>query len=310
MKDSLWIGIDVSKDTLDAFCPEDPNVQTFPNTPEGIAALLKWAGKHHPVSLVVEATGGYERALCAACLSAGIPISRVNPTRVRNFARAEGRLAKTDALDARILALFGAKMQPAPLLPEAEPRRQLEDLVRRRHQLVTMRTMEQNRLSGAVPCVCSSIRAVLAVIEEQLRGLDDDFNQLLDTWPQVKEDNALLQSVPGVGKVVSCTLQAQLPELGNLNRQAIAALVGVAPLNRDSGYFRGRRSIFGGRAGVRSALYMATLVAVRHESRLKRQYERLVAAGKAKKVALVACMRKLLILLNAIMRERKPYRYA
>jgi transposase len=305
------VGIDVSKDHLDvAWEPAFSPPRRFPNTPEGRADLHALLARQNPQRIVLEATGGYERPLVAELLQARLPVAVVNPRQVRDFAKALGQLAKTDRLDAAVLARFAQRVQPVIRpLPDAQLQA-LEELVARRRQLIQMRTAEGQRLAQAAsPRVRQSIQEVLDLIDKQLRDRDDELEQLLQQCPAWQAKADLLRSVPGVGDQTARALVAQLPELGTCSRQQIAALVGVAPLNRDSGQFRGHRTTWGGRATVRCALYMATLVATRRNPLIARLYQRLCAAGKLKKVALVACMRKLLTILNAILRDQRPWRY-
>jgi transposase len=256
---------------------------------------------------VLEATGGLERAATAALATAGLPVVVVNPRQARDFARAIGQLAKTDALDARALAHFADVIRPTPRpLPDAQTQ-ELRALLGRRQQLIVMRTAEQNRLAGTSGRLQTDIEAHITWLNERLATLDDDIETLLRASPLWRENDDLLQSAPGIGPVCARTLLLELPELGTLNRRQIAALVGVAPLNRDSGTLRGRRTIWGGRAHVRTVLYMGTLVATRYNPRIKAFYERLLAAGKVKKVALTACMHKFLTILNAMLKPRTPW---
>ncbi|MBM4108196.1 MAG: IS110 family transposase [Phycisphaerae bacterium] len=305
------VGIDISKDRLDVACLPAA-VRTLPafgNDAKGHAALIAWLKEVSPRLIVLESTGGYQRVLVAALAGAGLPVVVVNPRQVRDFARALGVLAKTDAIDAMVLARFGEKVNP-PLrpLPDAESA-VLIDLLARRRQLVELRTAETNRLGQATSTrIKASIRAVLTTIEKQIASIDRDLDDRIKRSPVWKEKEDLLTSVPGVGPLTARTLLANLPELGVISRQTIAALVGVAPINRDSGTMRGKRTTWGGRSVVRSALYMATLVATRHNPTLRAHYAKLVSAGKAKKLALVACMRKLLVILNALLRTRTPWR--
>lgn len=305
------VGIDISKDRLDVAClPAVVHVPpAFDNDVKGHVALVMRLKEITPRLIVLESTGGYQRMLVAALAAAGLPVVVVNPRQVRDFARALGVLAKTDAIDAMVLARFGQKVNPALRpLPDAESTA-LIDLLTRRRQLVELRTAESNRLGQATsPRIRASIRAVLATIEKQIVAIDDDLDDRIRRSPAWKEKEDLLTSTPGVGPLTARTLLACLPELGTISRQSIAALVGVAPLNRDSGAKRGQRTTWGGRTVVRSALYMAALVATRHNPILKAHYTKLLAAGKAKKLALVACMRKLLVTLNAMLRTRTPWR--
>ena len=307
------VGIDISKRRLDIAClpAQEPALAQVENTPNGHAALLAWLKQVAPRLIVLEATGAYHRAVVAALAAAGLPVVVVNPRHVRDFARAVGLLAKADALDAAVLARFGASINPTLRpLPDAQATT-LADLLTRRRQLVELHTTESNRLAQASAArVTASIRAVLAVLKKQIAALDDELDGLIRQCPCWQEKETLLTSVPGVGTQTARTLLGALPELGQISRQAVAALVGVAPLNRDSGTWRGKRTTWGGRKTVRSALYMAALVASRHNPVIRTLYQRLVAAGKAKKLALVACMRKLLVMLNAILRSKTPWRYA
>lgn len=315
----MFIGIDVSKGHLDVAWDGDggggtppPPPTRFDNTPAGVAALRERLGRDRPPALVVlEATGGYERAAVAELLDAGLPLAVVNPRQVRDFARATGRLAKTDAIDAAVLAAFGRAVRP-PVRPLPDAQAQaLAELVARRRQLVGMRTAEGNRLAQArSAAVRSSVEQLLAAIDRQLGGLDGELDALVRACPAWQEKVDLLTGVPGVGPATARALLAELPELGRCSRQQVAALVGVAPVNRDSGQMRGRRTTWGGRATVRTALYMAALVATRHNPAIRAQYRRMVDAGKLKMVALVACMRKLLVTLNAMVRDKRPWRHA
>jgi transposase len=277
------------------------------NTEPDIAVLVARLQACHPTLIVLEATGGFELAVTAALAAARQPVVVVNPRQVRDFAKATGQLAKTDALDAAILAQFAEAVRPAiRALPDAATQA-LGALLTRRRQLVAMRMAESNRLSTALPPVRKGIRAHLAWLDRQLAQLDEDLTHAIRESPVWRKKDNLLQSTSGVGPVLARTLLVALPELGTLNRKQIAALVGVAPLNRDSGTLRGRRRVWGGRAHVRAALYMSALVATRYNPVVRAFYQRLCAAGKAKKVALTACMRKLLTMLNAMIKYRSPW---
>jgi transposase len=261
----------------------------------------------HPVLMVLEATGGWERAVTSALATAGLPVVVVNPRQVRDFARATGQLAQTDALDARALAHFADVIRPTPRpLPDAQTQ-ELRALLGRRQQLVVMRTAEQNRLTGTRTRLITDIEAHITWLNARIATLDNDLEILRRASPVWRENDDLLQSAPGIGPVCARTWLLELPELGPLNRQQIAALVGVAPLNCDSGTLRGRRTMWGGRAHVRTVLYMGTLVATRYNPRMKAFYQRLLAAGKLKKVALTACMHKFLTILNAMLKHRTPW---
>ena len=305
--DTLNIGIDVAKATLDVAIRPGGQHWQIPNTDDGIHDLVDRLVGLHPSLVVLEATGGLETPLTGALASAGLPVVVVNPRQVRDFAKATGKLAKTDAIDAHVLAHFAEAVRPTPRpLPDAQTQA-ISALMARRRQMVTMLVMERNRWQTASVPIRSRVRAHIDWMEHELEGLDQDLGETLKQSPLWCEQDQLLQSVPGVGPVVSLTLLAQLPELGTLTRRQIAALVGVAPHNRDSGTLRGKRTVWGGRSTVRSALYMGALVASRWNPELRDFYQRLRAAGKPKKVALVACMRKLLTLLNAILMHRTPW---
>ncbi len=303
----LYVGIDVSKDTLDVAVAPAGQQWRVSTTEESLGELVERLQGLSPALVVLEATGGYEVPVAAALGAAGIPLAVVNPRQVRDFARAMGKLAKTDKLDAQVLALFAERVRPAPR-PLPDPQTQeLDALLARRRQMVAMLTTERNRLGSALPSVRPEIQEHIAWLEERLGGLQDRMTKLLRESPLWREKEDLLRGVPGVGPVVTLTLLAELPELGAMDRRQVAALVGVAPLNRDSGTLRGRRSVWGGRAKVRAALYMSALVATRHNPMICVFYQRLLAAGKPKKVALVACMRKLLTILNAMLKHRTPW---
>jgi transposase len=291
----------VSKATLDiAMRPTEEQWQ-LPHTEEGIRDLVTRLAGVHPSLIVLEATGGLEVSLVAALATAKLPVAVVNPRQIRDFARATGKLAKTDRLDAQVLAHFAQAVHPTPRpLPDAGLQA-LEGLLTRRRQVVGMLTAEKNRLASARPPVRQDIQEHITWLERQLAKLDEELRHTLHASPLWREKDDLLQSVPGVGPVLSLTLLAELPELGTLDRRQIAALEGVAPLNRDSGTLRGRRIVWGGRARVRATLYMAALVASRWNPVIMAFYQRLCSAGKPKKVALTACMRKLLTILNAML---------
>jgi transposase len=297
----------VSKATLDVAVRPTEEQWQFPHTEEGIHALVTRLAGVHPCLVVLEATGGLEVTVVAALAAASLPVVVVNPRQVRDFAKATGKLAKTDRLDAQVLASFADGVRPTLRpLPDAQTQA-LEALLTRRRQVVGMLTAERNRLQAARPPVRQDIQDHTAWLEERLAKLDYDLRNTLHASPLWREKEDLLRGVPGVGPVLSLTLLAELPELGTLDRRQIAALVGVAPFNRDSGTLRGKRTIWGGRATVRATLYMAALVASRHNPCIRAFYQRLLAKGKAKKVALTACMRKLLTILNAMMKHRTPW---
>ncbi|QKT03748.1 IS110 family transposase [Ectothiorhodospiraceae bacterium 2226] len=303
-----FVGIDVSKQWLDVALQSQERAWQVPNDEAGVAQLVAQLGDLSPALIVLEATGGLETAAVSGLAAAGLPVVVVNPRQVRDFAKSLGRLAKTDRLDAYVLARFAEAVRPEVRPLRDAQAQELEALRARRAQLVQMLAMEKNRLSGAPKSVRPSIKALIRHLEQQLRETDHRLRALLRESPLWRQLDDLLQSVPGIGKVCSITLVSALPELGRLNRRQIAALVGVAPLNRDSGTLRGRRTIWGGRAAVRSALYMATVTAVRCNPIIRTFYQRLVAAGKRPKVALVACMRKLLTIINVMVRTQTPWR--
>jgi len=303
----VYIGIDVAKDWLDVAVRPDGRAWRVRNDEAGIAGLVEELTVEAPRIVVLEATGGMERASVTALAAAGLRVVVVNPRQVRAFARATGRLAKTDAIDAQVLAQFGEAVAPEPRpLPEVATQ-ELAALMLRRRQIVGMLTAEKNRLRTAARPVRRDIQEHIHWLERRLAGVDHDVTKAIRSHTDWENHDHVLRSAPGVGFVSSGSLLSTLPELGRLNRKEIAALVGVAPLNRDSGTLRGRRTIWGGRAHVRSALYMATLVGTRHNPVLRAFYQRLLAAGKPKKVALTACMRKLLIMLNAMVRDNATW---
>jgi transposase len=303
----MFVGIDVSKAQLDIALRPTGQGWQVPNDDGGITLLVARLQAVDPTLIVLEATGGLELPVTLALAAAGLPVAVVNPRQTRDFAKATGQLAKTDALDARALAHFAEAVRPVPRpLPEAQAQ-ELGALLGRRRQLIEMLTAEKNRLSAAPAGLHPRIQAHLRWLEHELRDIDTEVGRRIRTSPVWRAKDDLLQSVPGVGPVLSHTLVAQLPELGTLTRQRIAALVGVAPLNRDSGTLRGRRSVWGGRACVRATLYMGALVAVRHNPVLKAFYDRLRIAGKPAKVALTACMRKLRTIVNAMLKHQTPW---
>ena len=297
-----YVGIDVSKATLEVADRPDGTTQQVANDEAGIRALVGELGAASPALVVLEATGGYETAVVAALAAAGVPVVVANPRQVRDFGRATGQLAKTDRIDAQLLALFAERVRPTPRPLTDEFTRALQALLTRRRQVLEMLIAEGNRLEHAPRPVQRGITQHIRWLEKQLARVDDDLDDTIENSPVWRAKDDLLQSVPGVGPRMSRTLLGDLPELGTLTRKQIAALVGVAPLARDSGTFRGRRTVWGGRATVRSALYMSALVASRFNPVIRTFYQRLRTAGKPPKVALTACMRKLLIILNAMAR--------
>jgi transposase len=306
-----FVGIDVSKDRLDVHVRPSGLIFAAARDGQGLEQLTTQIRDLAPALIVLEATGGFEITVAAALASAGLPLAVVNPRQIRDFARATGRLAKTDALDAQIIALFAERIRPEPRPIADADSQALAELTARRRQVVEMIGMETNRVRQArTPRVQRTIKATLKTLEAQLAELDREINDTVRGSPIWRAADDLLTSVPGVGDVTSHTLIADLPELGKLDRRRIAALVGVAPVNRDSGQMRGRRAIAGGRTDVRNALYMATLSATRWNPVISEHYKSLVERGRPKKVALIACMRRLLGILNAIIRTGTPWQNA
>lgn len=306
-----FVGIDVSKDRLDVHVLPSKRAFAVARNGEGLDRLVGALSELAPALIVLEATGGFELTVAAALAGAGLPLAVINPRQIRDFARATGRLAKTDALDAAIIALFADRIRPEPR-PVAEAEAQaLAELVARRRQLIEMIGMEANRRRQArAPKVQRTLEATLKTLEAQLAELDREIDDMVRGSPAWRAADDLLTSVPGVGDVTARTLIAELPELGRLDRRRLAALVGIAPLNRDSGQRRGHRAIAGGRTAVRNVLFMATLTAIRWNPVIKAHYAQLTARGRPKKVAIVACMRRLLGILNAIIRTASPWQPA
>ena len=302
--EQIFIGIDVAQDRLDAHVRPSDESFAVARDSEGLAALIERLRAFDPYLVVLEATGGFEVTVAAAVVAAEIPLAVVNPRQIRDFARATGQLAKTDALDARAIARFAEAVRPQPRpVPDAQARA-LGELVARRRQIIEMMTAERNRRRQLTSRrLVKSVDRLLTVLQQELSELEQDLDEGIRGTPAWRERDELLRSVPGIGNVVARTLIADLPELGRLDRKQIAALVGVAPINRDSGKMRGKRTTWGGRAKVRCTLYMAALVASRYNPLLKAFYQRLTSAGKAKKLALTAVMRKLLTILNAMIRD-------
>jgi transposase len=304
---SKFVGIDVSKDWLDVHVLEG-FTHRCENTEVGLRDLVQRLIDLDVERIVLEATGGYERLAMAELAAAGLPIVMVNPRQVRDFAKALGKLAKTDRIDAEVLARFAQAVRPELRPQRNESQQKLRETLARRSQLIGMRTMESNRLKQAhTKRIRADVESVLAFLDKRLEAIDKDLDQLIKDSQAWQEKTDLLKSVPGIGDQTARTLLAELTELGTSSRQQIAALVGVAPMNRDSGTMRGRRTTIGGRAAVRRTLYMATLVATRYNSIIRTYYEKLLTAGKPKKVALVACMRKLLGILNAMLRKNQAW---
>jgi transposase len=309
--EEIYAGVDISKARLDVALRPTGDLFEFANDQAGIDSLVGRLETARPALVVLEATGGLERPLAAAVAAAGIPVAVVNPRQARDFARATGRLAKTDKIDAQILARFAEAVRPEPRpIPDQEAQ-QFAAILTRRRQIIEMLVAEKNRLGSTTSKpVIKRIEAHIKWLEKELERTDDDLDETIHKSGAWRENEELLRGVPGVGPVLARTLLAELPELGGgeLNPKQLAALVGVAPLNRDSGTLRGRRTTWGGRDRVREVLYMGALVATRFNPTVKEFYERLCQRGKPKMVALVACMRKLLVILDAILKNRTPWR--
>lgn len=299
-----YVGIDVAKDWFDVAIMGEKHTRQFANTKKGIRELVRWMSQLKPKLIVVEATGGYEEALVLTLFEAGLPVALVSPQRVRQYARAKGRLAKTDPLDAQLLAEYGKAIQPRLFVGKSEERKQLSALVGRRNQLNAMLQAEKNRLRAQSAAIRSSLEKVIACLEAELKQIDQEIRTLLQQHTDLQTQEKLLRTAKSIGAVTAATLLADLPELGQLDRQAIAALVGVAPMNSDTGKKRGYRKTKGGRPEVRRTLYMATLSGIRFNPVLKPHYEQLRTRGKEKKVAITACMRKMLTILNAMLRDQ------
>ena len=306
----VYVGIDVSKDRLDVAMWGEKNCLEVANSKKGITKLVKQMLARSPEFIVVEATGGYEEAVVMGLFEAGLPVALVSPQRVRQYARAKGLLAKTDNLDAQILADYGKHIQPRLFLGKSEERRRLSALVGRRKQLNEMLKAEKNRLRTRDLSLQRSLERVIRCLKTELKAIDQEIEQFLQVHQDLEEQEKLLRTAKSIGRVTAVTLLADLPELGQLDRKELAALVGVAPMNRDSGKKRGHRKTQAGRPDVRSALYMSALTGIRYNPILKQQYDQLVKRGKEKKVAITACMRKMLTILNAMLRDQQPFRLA
>ena len=307
MEPKQWVGIDVSGKRLEVFVRPIQRILKVANSPAGLATLVSELLGIDPALIVIEATAYWHLAAVAALSGAGLPVAVINPRQARNFARATGQLAKTDPIDARLLAHFAEAIHPPVRVLPDEQTQELAEWVQRRHQLVEMLTAERNRLRAMSGSARADIETHIDWLEKRLVRLDEELERLIADNPVWKDLSALLCSVPGVGSVVSATLIANLPELGSLSHKQIAALVGVAPLNRDNGQTRGHRTTWGGRAPVRTMLYLACVVGIRFNPIIRRFYQRLKQAGKPSKVALVACMRKLLVSLNAMVKTQTQW---
>lgn len=303
-----YVGIDVAKDKLDVAVLGRKTTSQALNTKRGITALVKKMCQANPKLIVVEATGGYEEALVLSLFEAGMPVALVSPQRVRQYAKARGLLAKTDMLDAQNLAEYGRNIQPRLFVAKSEAGRRLSAMIGRRRQLGDMQKAEKNRLRTAFSEMKSSLHRVIDCLEAEIKNLDAEMHRFMQEHTEFGEQERLLRSAKSIGPVTAATLLADLPELGKLDRKQIAALVGVAPMNHDSGKKRGYRKTKGGRPEVRSVLYMSALSAIRYNPLIKAQYDQLVKRGKEKKVAITACMRKMLTILNAMMRDQQPFR--
>lgn len=283
---------------------------SFTNDETGIAKLITRMKKLKPSLIVMEATGGYEVAVAVELHSFSFPVAVVNPRHIRDFARSVGILAKTDALDAKVIARYAATVQPTPRSLPTEETRRLGITMMRRRQIIAMRTAEKNRLHQADTAVKERIKAHITWLEQELDDINKELKQMIESNPEWKEKSDIIQSVPGVGQNLAMTILSDFPELGQLNRKQAAALSGVAPFNRDSGIMRGKRSIWGGRSVVRTAVYMSIVSAIRFNPQIKVFYQRMVKAGKIRKVAMVACMRKLLCILNVMLKNHTAWNYA
>ena len=304
---SVFVGVDVSKAQLDVAVSSSKEATTFSNSEPGIVQLLEWIAGVSPALVVMEATGGFEVAAAAALAAADLPVVIANPRQVRDFAKATGQLAKTDDLDAHILALFAERVRPAVRPLPDEKARALDAIIGRRRQIIEMIVAEKNRLGFALPPVQKGIKKHIRWLERQLSDVDHDLDDLIRHSPVWRAKNDLLRDVPGVGPNLARTLIAELPELGHLSHKQIAALVGVAPFSRDSGLMKGKRMVWGGRASVRSALYLGIWSASKWNPVVRVFYQRLRAKGKPPKVAQVACMRKMLTILNAMLRDGREW---
>ena len=293
-----YIGIDIAKRTFDICCLAEQKVQKFENNTKRIRQAVRMIARLKPELVVMEATGGYENMLAAELHAANLPVAVVNPCRIRNFARANGQLAKTDKLDAAVIAMFADRMRPPRQQQIDRNSRLMKAMVARRHQLIGIRTAENNRLEHALDKVIArSINRMLKTIDREIEKTEMEIQKQLASMPELENKAQIIHSAPGIGQTTATMLVTEMPELGLLNRRQIAMLIGTAPINRDSGTFRGKRMTGGGRRNVRSRLYMPTLVAIRHHPPIRRFYQHLLAKGKAKTTAIIACMRKLITIL-------------
>ena len=303
----VYIGIDVSKRTLDVNIIPNNKCMQFKNDVDGINKLIKKCSMFPEALIVMESTGGYEKPLAYMLHEASLNVCITNPRQVRDFAKAMGKLAKTDKIDAEVIALFASKMEPKANVVFQKDHKEMSDNNARRRQLIEMIKMEKNRLDKSSPSQKESIRRVLTVLENELKEINTAQEKIVVSNQKFTEKREILESVRGIGTVTAISLLAELPELGTLGSKQIASLAGLAPFNRDSGTLKGKRTIWGGRSSVRNALYMPTLVAIKHNVQIKVFYERLVLAGKAKKSAIIACMHKLLVIMNAMIKKSQPW---
>ena len=307
--EKCYIGVDVSKNTLDFFISASRSHLQFANTASDFKKIIRKINTFGDVLVVMEATGGYEKSFAQALAKANLQVAVINPRQVRDYAKSLGILAKTDRIDAKVISKFAQMIKPKPNVVYNENQNNLAELNARRRQLVDMITAEKNRLDKVGKETKKSIKKILGALEKELKDVSSKIANLVAEDAEYQRKDVLLQTIKGVGQVTSNGLIADLPELGTLTAKQITALVGIAPLNRDSGKMRGKRTIWGGRANVRNALYMATLIATRYNPRIKSFYQRLCASSKAKKTALIACMHKLLIIMNAMIKYDQPWRF-
>lgn len=306
-QEKFYVGIDVSKNELDVYILPSNTYASYKNNPRGIQAIKRKLAQYPQPKVVFEATGGYEKRLANKLNEAGIEVCIVNPRQIRDFAKALGKLAKTDKIDAQIIALFAQKVEPEARQMKSKNQAQLAELSARRRQLIDMITMEKNRLDKANGAIKKSIKKIIKILEKELAEVEEQLNKIIIEDEFYSNVFDTLITVPGIGKTVATALIANMPELGSLSGKQIASLAGLAPFNRDSGQMRGTRAIWGGRASVRHCMYMATLVATRYNQKIKAFYQRLCEAGKPKKLAIIACMRKLLICINAMVKNNQPW---
>jgi transposase len=310
MTNKPCVGIDVSKKFLDVYVEGDQESTRVANNPEGIAQLVEQMKMVEPKLIAMEATGGYERRAAKAFSEAGFPVAIVNPTRVRRFAQAIGVLAKTDKIDAKMIARYARVADPEPNYRQDPILEQLAACTERRRQLVTQLTAEKNRLSTTPDCVLEDVQEHIDFLVRKIEAIEANIQSLISQQPELRAKAEIIDSIPGIGIVTASTLVAEFPELGTINRQKIAALAGLAPFNKDSGAKKGKRKIFGGRAAIRAPLYMAAMSAAKHNPVIKPFYQSLIKRGKLEKVAFTACMRKLLVIANALVRKGEAWQFS